>query len=303
LIKGDCTPSRRFEPRLVEDHSSILCLAGKAWLIATCRRAKRPMRISIVGPCASGKTVLAERLQALGYDAHECAQEHSYVPTMWQRIAKPDVLIYLDASLPTIAERRSADWSEEYLAQQNLRLSHARQHCHLYIPTDGLSEEEVLQRALDFLRGAFPLSTRVGSGEGEPSIEGSTPSQPPPARGGVRCNAMNIDDYCFGRIVIDGRSYTSDVIVFPDRVNDGWWRNEGHELCPADLWEVVQEKPAVLVAGTGKSGLMKVLSETEVYLEQQGIKLIVERTAEACQTFNRLSRSGERAVAALHLTC
>ena len=114
---------------------------------------------------------------------------------------------------------------------------------------------------------------------------------------------MNIEDYRFGRIVIDGRAYTSDVIVFPDRVEDGWWRNKGHELCPADLREVVQEKPAVLVVGTGKSGLMRVLPETEEYLKQQGIKLVVERTAEACKTFNRLHRSGEKVVAALHLTC
>jgi hypothetical protein len=114
---------------------------------------------------------------------------------------------------------------------------------------------------------------------------------------------MNIEDYRFGRIVIDGKSYTSDVIVFPDRVQDGWWRSEGHELCPADVWEVVQEKPEVLVVGTGHSGLMRVLAETEEYLERQGIRLMVQRTAEACQTFNRLSRLGEKAVAALHLTC
>lgn len=114
---------------------------------------------------------------------------------------------------------------------------------------------------------------------------------------------MNIDDYRFGRIVVDGKSYTSDVIVFPDRVKDDWWRNEGHELCPTDLREVVQEKPEVLVVGTGASGLMRVLSKTEEYLEQQGIELRVERTAEACRTFNRLRRSGEKVVAALHLTC
>ncbi len=111
-----------------------------------------PMRIAVVGPCASGKTALAKRLQGLGYEARECTQEHSYVPTMWQKISQPDVLIYLDASLAVVAERRSADWSEEYLAKLNRRLAHARQHCHLYIQTDGLSEEEVLERTLDFLR-------------------------------------------------------------------------------------------------------------------------------------------------------
>jgi deoxyadenosine/deoxycytidine kinase len=110
------------------------------------------MRIAVVGPCASGKTALAERLQDLGYEVRECSQEHSYVPTMWQKISQPDVLVYLDASLATIAERRSADWSEEYLAKLNRRLSHARQHCDLYIQTDELSEEEVLERALGFLR-------------------------------------------------------------------------------------------------------------------------------------------------------
>jgi len=112
------------------------------------------MRIVVVGPCASGKTALVEQLRKLGYEARECVQEHSYVPAMWQKISQPDVLIYLDASLATIAGRRSADWSERYLAKLNRRLSHARQHCDLYVQTDGLSEEEVLERALGFLGGA-----------------------------------------------------------------------------------------------------------------------------------------------------
>lgn len=127
------------------------------------------MRIAVVGPCASGKTVLAERLRCLGYEVHECTQEHSYVPTMWQKISRPDILIYLDASLPVIAKRRPADWSEDYLAEQNRRLSHARQHCDLYILTDELSEEEVLEVTLDFLR-AFRLPHREGSGEDALSI-------------------------------------------------------------------------------------------------------------------------------------
>lgn len=112
-----------------------------------------------------------------------------------------------------------------------------------------------------------------------------------------------IDSYDFGQIVIDGQRYTSDVIVFPDRVRERWWRREGHRLHVEDIEEVIQEqKPEVLVVGTGYSGLMKVLPETEDYLKSKGVELIVQSTREAYKTFNRLIRT-RRVVAALHLTC
>jgi len=112
-----------------------------------------------------------------------------------------------------------------------------------------------------------------------------------------------IDSYDFGQIVVNGRRYTSDVIVFPDRVRDGWWRREGHRLHVEDIEGAIGEgKPEVLVVGTGHSGLMKVLPETESYVKSKGIELIVQDTREACKTFNRLVKS-KRVMAALHLTC
>ena len=111
-----------------------------------------------------------------------------------------------------------------------------------------------------------------------------------------------IDSYDFGKIVIDGRRYTADLIVFSDRVRDGWWRKEGHRLHVKDLDEAVRYKPEVLIVGTGYSGLMKVPAETKEYVESKGIELIAQRTAEACKTFNRLVKS-KKVVAALHLTC
>jgi len=50
---------------------------------------------------------------------------------------------------------------------------------------------------------------------------------------------MNIAVYHFGTIEIDGRTYTSDVIITPERVLDSWWRQEGHRLAVADLTDVV----------------------------------------------------------------
>jgi hypothetical protein len=111
-----------------------------------------------------------------------------------------------------------------------------------------------------------------------------------------------IDSYQFGLIVVSGEKYTSDVIIFPDRVSDNWWRKTGHQLCLKDIAEVMTENPEVLVIGTGASGLMKVLPEVERGVETQGIKLIVEATEKACQTYNQLCHS-QRAIAALHITC
>jgi hypothetical protein len=111
-----------------------------------------------------------------------------------------------------------------------------------------------------------------------------------------------IDSYDFGRIVINGKRYNSDLIVFSDKVRDGWWRKEGHRLHVDDLKDVLEFKPEVLVVGTGYSGLMRIPPETRRYVESEGIELISQKTAEACETFNRLGKS-RKVVAALHLTC
>ena len=111
-----------------------------------------------------------------------------------------------------------------------------------------------------------------------------------------------INSYDFGRIVINGKRYNSDLIVFSDKVKDGWWRNEGHRLHVEDLKDVLEAKPEVLVVGTGYSGMMTVPPETRKYVESEGIELIAQNTREACKTFNHLVKS-RKVVAALHLTC
>jgi hypothetical protein len=104
--------------------------------------------------------------------------------------------------------------------------------------------------------------------------------------------------------VIDGKNYTRDVIILPDRVLDGWWRKESHQLYLEDLTEVfqVQSQPEILIIGTGYAGLMKIAVEVEE-VELKGIKLITEPTKQACKTFNKIKDSERRVIAAFHLTC
>ena len=114
---------------------------------------------------------------------------------------------------------------------------------------------------------------------------------------------MNIiDSYQFGQIVINGKRYTSDVIISPDSVKDNWWRKNSHQLCLEDIGEVMAENLEALVVGTGKYDLVKVLPEVNRAVEAQGIKLIAEATDKACHTYNQLCHS-QRTVAALHISC
>ena len=119
--------------------------------------------IAIVGPCASGKSLLVRTLQTLGYNAREVAQEHSYVPAMWQRITRPDLLIYLDVSWETARRRRRTDAKSDWWAEQAHRLRHARQHADLYIPTDELTPQEVTHTTLAFLE-SLQLRPQLGTG-------------------------------------------------------------------------------------------------------------------------------------------
>ena len=64
-------------------------------------------------------------------------------------------------------------------------------------------------------------------------------------------------------MVVDGQTYTSDLIIFPEKIKDSWWRKSGHRLCLEDLEDVFQEKPEVLVIGTGFYGLMKTEEEVK----------------------------------------
>ncbi len=114
---------------------------------------------------------------------------------------------------------------------------------------------------------------------------------------------MKIEAYSFGHIKIDGREYSSDVIIYEDRVDSKWWRKEGHRLDPEDLPDVLKARPDILVVGTGFFGMMSVPESTVEQIRSTAIELRTERTGKAGDLFNRLRAGNKRVIAALHLTC
>ena len=110
-----------------------------------------------------------------------------------------------------------------------------------------------------------------------------------------------IDGYGFGRLTIDGREETRDVIVLPERVVRGWWRKEGHALVLEDLEDVLDELPQRLVVGTGAYGQMRPDAGALETLRARGIEVEVLPTPEAVERYGRLDP--RTTAAALHLTC
>jgi len=115
---------------------------------------------------------------------------------------------------------------------------------------------------------------------------------------------MNIiESYSFGRMVINGTSYTKDVIIYPDgSILSPWWRNQGHVLTKDDLGELLATGPEIIICGTGAMGVMRPTAGLKDYLADHAIEFIAERSAKAVETFNHMP--GRRKVGGcFHLTC
>ncbi len=115
---------------------------------------------------------------------------------------------------------------------------------------------------------------------------------------------MRIQGYSFGRVTVDGREETRDVIVLPGRVVRDWWRRDGHGLVPGDLADVLDELdelPERLLLGTGAYGRLRPDPVTIELLRRRGVEVEAMPTAEAVARYAELDP--ERTAAALHLTC
>jgi hypothetical protein len=50
-----------------------------------------------------------------------------------------------------------------------------------------------------------------------------------------------IDSYDFSRITINGKHYTTDILVFPEKIKADWRRKKGHSLQIADLRRLLRQ--------------------------------------------------------------
>jgi len=114
---------------------------------------------------------------------------------------------------------------------------------------------------------------------------------------------MHIDYYAYGTMTVDGKVYSKDLIIFPEKIIADWRRKDGHSLRTEDLKEVFEYEPDFLIVGKGDSGVMCVLDEVKKTAKDKIIELMDKNTHEAVKIFNDLVQKNKKVVGIFHLTC
>lgn len=121
---------------------------------------------------------------------------------------------------------------------------------------------------------------------------------------------MKIEGYDFGSIIIDGSRYSKDVVILVNgeiakrkkKLSKG---EVGHTpLSKREFKEYLgEDRPDVLVIGTGMHGAMPVKGGVMKIAEKCGIELICEDTGKAIESYLDHLSKGEKAAAVFHLAC
>ena len=115
-----------------------------------------------------------------------------------------------------------------------------------------------------------------------------------------------IEKIRWGKVTLeDGRRF-KDVKLYPGGAREWDWSETGTGHTPgvqfADVQELLDHGASVIVLSRGQMGRLRVPAITLHALEELGVEIHVQPTAQAVETYNQLR--AEKAVGALiHSTC
>jgi polyphosphate kinase 2 (PPK2 family) len=110
-----------------------------------------------------------------------------------------------------------------------------------------------------------------------------------------------VDQFEYGSIVIDGQTYESNVIIFPDGAVEQWQPKGEPILGPKHVAKVIKAKPEVVVIGLGTVGNLRVHPKVEKRFQKAGIEVLAYRTRKASEIYKEL-RNERKVAAVLHIT-
>jgi hypothetical protein len=119
----------------------------------------------------------------------------------------------------------------------------------------------------------------------------------------METHLMTVDEYEFGRVVIDGHQYDHDLIIengeirLRDKKPSKRWKSEfGHT--PLSPEEDIPWTASRLVVGTGAQGMLPIMDEVKEEARARGVTVASMPTEEAVHCIN-----DEDTNLILHLTC
>jgi hypothetical protein len=114
---------------------------------------------------------------------------------------------------------------------------------------------------------------------------------------------MTVEYKSFGTLIIDGKEYSSDVIIYPDgKICDSWKRKKRHRLFMDDITDLIASEPKIIIAGTGKYGILKPEKGLRGLLEKKGINFFAYPIRKAVREYNKICGKIKVGVC-FHLSC
>ena len=110
-----------------------------------------------------------------------------------------------------------------------------------------------------------------------------------------------IEHYDFGEIVVDGKTYKNDIVIFPDgSIQPG--PDDMHYVLLPEIEDLINTPGLkTLVVGTGMEGNGMLRKKVIKAIKDKGIKLEMMLTKDAMKMLNQMPKEG--LVAMLHLNC
>jgi hypothetical protein len=114
-----------------------------------------------------------------------------------------------------------------------------------------------------------------------------------------------ITHYSFGKMVIDGKTYRSDVAILPGGKVSRWsFELSSHEIWAEHLRDFVSDRVGTIIIGTGFGGRAALTAPARDMIDKlkaEGVVVHIDLTSDAVQLYNASPKKG--LLAFFHLNC
>ena len=116
-----------------------------------------------------------------------------------------------------------------------------------------------------------------------------------------------IDELTFGSIIVEGKKYCRDVLIFADgtikKRKGGFLMFGSHKIKNQELEELSQSQPETIIVGTGTNGAAHITPEAESWAKGKNLSLLVQPSYDAIARLNELAEQRKKVADLIHITC